>query len=55
MKVKITKPCTVTILNGEVEVSDQEFTRLGILGLIDKTEEKAVPEVKEKTTRKGKK
>ena len=55
MKVKITKPCRVNLLSGEVEVTEQEFHRLQILGLIDTVEKKEIPEVKEKTTRKAKK
>lgn len=53
MKVRITKPCRVNLISGEVEVSKQEYERLSVLGLIDTTE-KEVPEVKTKTTRKAK-
>ena len=54
MKVKITKPCRVNLISGEVEVTKQEFERLSVLGLIDTTE-KEVPEVEKKTTRKARK
>ena len=55
MKVKITKPCRVNLISGEVEVTKQEFERLSVLGLIDTTTEKEVPEVKTKVTRKARK
>lgn len=32
MKVKITKPCRVNVIGGEVEVSEQEYKRLLALG-----------------------
>lgn len=51
MKVKITKPCRVNLISGEVEVTRQEYERLSVLGLIDTTE-KEVPEVKTKVARK---
>lgn len=54
MKVKITKPCRVNIISGEVEVTKQEYDRLALLKLIDK-ETKEIPEVEKRTTRKGKK
>ena len=54
MKVKITRPCRVNILSGEVEVSDQEYGRLQLLGLID-TEKRETPEIEKRVTRKGKK
>lgn len=52
MKVRITKPCRVSLLSGEVEVSEQEYNRLALLGLI---EERETPEVEKKQTRKTKK
>lgn len=54
MKVKITKPCRVNLISGEVEVTKQEYERLSVLGLID-TAEKEVPEVQTKVTRKARK
>lgn len=56
MKVRITKPTRVNLLSGEVEVSEQEYNRLLILGaaepLIEK-EMRETPEVeKKRTTRK---
>lgn len=54
MIVKITKPCRVNILGGEVDVTEQEYARLKLLGFIDK-EVREIPEVQKKTTRKGKK
>ena len=56
MKVRIDKPCRVNLLSGEVEVSETEYKRLMILGLVSKTAEKETPEEKtQKTTRKAKK
>ena len=54
MKVKINKPAVVSILSGVIEVTDLEFERLKILGLIDEEKEtREIPEAKiEKTTRK---
>ena len=50
MKIRITKPIRVNALGGEVEVSDEEFKRLLLLGaaepLIVKKTEKVVKEKK---------
>lgn len=54
MKVKITKPCRVSILYGEVEVTQQEYDRLMILGVAEAKETREIPEVPKKTTRKAK-
>lgn len=53
MKIRITRPCRVNLLSGEVEVTPQEYNRLKTLRLID-VESKEVPEVKKRTTRKAK-
>lgn len=54
MKVKITKPIRVNCLCGEVEVTEQEYERLLVLGVIDSVEVRETPEVEKKTTRKKK-
>lgn len=54
MKVKITKPIRVNLLSGEVEVSEQEYERLLIMGAIDIVEERETPEAEKRTTRKKK-
>ena len=54
MKIRITKPCRVNVLSGEVEVSNQEANRLFILGLAEVETEKETRTVKEKKTRKTK-
>lgn len=54
MRVRITKPCRVNLLSGEVEVSEMEYKRLLTLKLID-TEAKETPEVEKKQTRKARK
>ncbi|MBR2653962.1 MAG: hypothetical protein IKD59_05335 [Lachnospiraceae bacterium] len=43
MRVKITQPCRVNILSGDVEVNEQEYQRLLVLNLVAK-EEKRIPE-----------
>lgn len=56
MKVRITKPTRVNLLSGEVEVSEQEYNRLLILGAAEPLTEKEMRETpeaeKKKTTRK---
>lgn len=59
MKVKITKPTRVNLLSGEVEISDQEYARLQLLGAVELMIEKKkieIPETKieKKTTSKKK-
>lgn len=54
MKVKITKPIRVNLLSGEVEVSEQEYERLLIMGAIDTVDERETPETEKRTTRKKK-
>lgn len=53
MKVKLNKPTMVRCLSGEVEVTQQEYERLLLLGAID-TEARQTPEIKTKQTRKAK-
>ena len=56
MKVKLTKPAMVRCLPGEIEVTEEEITRLQLLGLVDlplEKETREIPEAKQqKTTRK---
>ena len=47
MKVKIDKPARVNILSGEVEVTEQEYQRLMLLGFVAKKEERVIPEAVE--------
>lgn len=55
MKVTINKPTRVNLLSGEVEVSEQEYARLLLLGLIENIEKREIPEEKTKrTTRRAK-
>lgn len=59
MKVKITKPTRVNLLSGEVEITDQEYARLQLLGAVEPMIEKKkieIPETKieKKTTSKKK-
>lgn len=37
MKVKLNKPCRVNLLSGEAEVTEVEYNRLKLLGVIDET------------------
>ena len=53
MKAKINKPCRVNILSGDVEISEQEWERLSLLGLLE--EKKAEPKEKPAKTEKPKK
>lgn len=53
MKVTITRPVRVSVLSGEVEVTQQEFERLMLLGAAEVKEVREIPEPK-KTTRKAK-
>ena len=46
MKVKITKPCRVNLISGEVEVTKQEYERLSVLGLIEPNEKAVQSEEK---------
>lgn len=55
MKVKITKPIRTNILSGEVEVTQQEYDRLMLLGAAEPMETREIPEVSKKQTRKAKK
>ena len=55
MKVKITKPIWFNILGGEAEVTEQEADRLFLLGAAEPMEERQIPEVQKKQTRKAKK
>ena len=56
MKVKLNKPAMVKCLPGEIEVTEEENTRLQLLGLVDlplEKETREIPEAKQqKTTRK---
>ena len=56
MKVKLNKPAMVRCLPGEIEVTEEENTRLQLLGLVDlplEKETREIPEAKtQKTTRK---
>ncbi len=56
MKVKLNKPAMVRCLPGEIEVTEEEYTRLQLLGLVDlplEKETREIPEAKQqKTTRK---
>lgn len=54
MKVKLNRPARVNALPGEVEVTEAEYTRLQLLGLVDlEKETREIPEQKvQKTTRK---
>lgn len=54
MKVKITRPIRVSILSGEVEVTEQEYNRLLVLDAIESAEEREIPEKQKRTTRKAK-
>lgn len=55
MKIRITKPCRVNVLCGEVVVTNQEAERLFLLGLAEIDSEKETrTEAKEKKTRKTK-
>ena len=60
MKVRITKPTRVNCLSGEVEVTDVEYNRLKLFGVVEPIIEKQAIETPEKTvekrvTRKAKK
>ena len=55
MKLRITKPVRVNCLKGEVEVEENEATRLFLLGAAEPVlakESKEIPEKAERTTRK---
>jgi hypothetical protein len=54
MKVKITKPIRVNALGGEVEVTQQEYDRLVLLGAAEIKEVREIPETPKRTTRKAK-
>ena len=54
MKVKITKPCRVNLISGEVEVTQQEYERLLRMGAIEVADERETPEKQKRTTRKAK-
>lgn len=55
MKVRITKPTRLFLLSGEVEVTEQEYERLCVLGAVEPLIENEVietPEKQKRTTRK---
>lgn len=45
MRVKITKPCWINVLEGEVEVTEQEYQRMVALKLVE-PENKKIDEAK---------
>lgn len=55
MKVTITKPIWTNVQSGEVEVTQEEFDRLVLLGAAEPMEVREIPEVPKRQTRKAKK